>query len=155
MNSKFGKIGKQYRRTLAVTTAGVLALSVAACDQNVSTEKVGQDIDRTVDKTGQQVSQAVDIAEQKMADAKSAVVEGANKVGTAVGDAAITAKVKSALLTEKGLPSNGIDVITEQGVVSLFGTTTSDASRQQATQLAAAVEGVKAVENNLAVVQGS
>jgi hyperosmotically inducible protein len=148
-------LSKQLRKTLAITTAGVLSLGLVACDQKPSAEKVGQDFDRAIDKTGQQLTQAADKAEDKMDQARSAISEKTASAGATVADAAITAKVKSALIAEPGLKSTGIDVVTEKGVVSLFGTTVSDASRERATQLAAAVEGVKAVENNLAVVQGS
>lgn len=145
----------QLRKTLAIATAGMLSLGLVACEQKPSAEKVGQDIDRAVDKTGRQLAQAADSAEQKVDQARSAVSEKAASAGAAVADAAITAKVKSALIAEPGLKSTGIDVVTEKGVVSLFGTTASAASRERATRLAAAVEGVKAVENNLVVVRGS
>lgn len=148
-------LSKQLHKTLFIATAGVLSLGLLACDQKTSAEKVGQDIDRTIDKTGQQIRQAADKAEDQMDQARSAVSEKAASTGMTIADAAITAKVKSALIAEPGLKSTGIDVVTEKGVVSLFGTTASDASRDRATQLAAAVEGVKAVENNLAIVQGS
>lgn len=148
-------LSKQFRTTLCIATAGVLALGLVACDQKPSTEQVGQDIDRTVEKTSQQASQAADRAEDKMDQAKSTISDKAASAGAAVADAAITAKVKSALIAEPGLKSTGIDVVTEKGVVSLFGTTVSNSSRDRATQLAAAVEGVKAVQNNLAIVQGS
>lgn len=157
MNNSFknNSISKQLRKTLSIATAGVLSLGLIACDQKPSAEQVGRDIDRAVDKTSQQVSQAVDQAEDKMDQAKSTISDKAASAGATVADAAITAKVKSALIAEPGLKSTGIDVVTEKGVVSLFGTTASNASRERATQLAANVEGVKAVENNLAIVQGS
>lgn len=141
MNNTFST---PFRRTLGIATAGLLSLGLIACDQKPSAQKVGQDIDRAISQTGQQIAEAVDSAGAKM-----------DKAGNTVADAAITARVKSALIAEPGLKSTGIDVVTEKGVVSLFGTTTSDASRERATTLAANVEGVKAVENNLAVVQGS
>ena len=152
MNNQFSK---QLRKTLAIATAGVLSLGLVACDQKPSAEQVGQDIDRTVDKTSQQVSQAADKVEDKMDQAKSTISEKASSAGATVADVAITAKVKSALIAEPGLKSTGIDVVTEKGVVRLFGTTVSDANRERATQVAANVEGVKAVENNLSIVQGS
>jgi hyperosmotically inducible periplasmic protein len=148
-------ISQQLRKTLAIATAAVFTLGLVACDQKPSAEKVGQNIDRAIDKTGQQIDRATDSAEQKMDQAKSTISEKAASTGVTMADTVITAKVKSALIAEPGLKSTGIDVVTEKGVVSLFGTTVSNASRDRATQLAAAVEGVKAVENNLAVVQGS
>lgn len=149
------QLSKQLRKTLAIATASVLSLGLVACDQKPSAEQVGQNIDRAVDNTGQQITQAADSTEQKMDQAKSTISEKAASAGAAVADAAITAKVKSALIAEPGLKSTGIDVVTEKGVVSLFGTAVSNANRVRATQVAANVEGVKAVENNLAIVQGS
>ncbi len=147
------------RKTLIAAAVGALAFSLAACDQQSSADKsadnIGQSIDRSIDKTGEQISQAADSAGQKMENAKSAVSEKTARAGAAMGDAAITAKVKSALIAEPGFQSTGIDVVTEKGIVSLFGTTVSNANRERATRLAAGVEGVKAVENNLAVIQGS
>lgn len=148
-------LSKHFRKILSIATAGLLGLGLIACDQKTPAEKVGQDIDRAIDKTGQQIRQAADKAEDKMDQVGSAVSEKAARTGETIADAAITAKVKSALIADPGLKSTGIDVVTEKGVVSLFGTTVSGASRERATQLAAAVEGVKAVENNLAIVQGS
>lgn len=147
--------GKPLRTTLTVTAIAVLALGLAACDQKLSAEKVGQKIDRSVDLAEQRIAKAADSAGETMAGAKSAVSEKTAAAGATLGDAAITAKVKSALLAEPGLRSTGIDVVTEEGVVRLFGTTVSDNNRDKATRVAAAVEGVKAVENNLAIVQGS
>ncbi len=148
-------LSKQLRKTLAIATAGVFSLSLNACDQKPSAEQVGQNIDRTADKTGRQLAQAADSAEQKMDQAKSTLSEKTAGAGVSMADAAITARVKSVLIAEPGLKSTGIDVVTEKGVVSLFGTAASSANRERATQLAANVEGVKAVENNLAIVQGS
>lgn len=148
-------LSKPLHKTLAIAVAGVLSLGLVACDQKPTAEQVGQDIDRAVDKTGQQMAQAADKAEGKMDQAQSAISEKAASAGSTVADAAITAKVKSALIAEPGLKSTGIDVVTEKGVVSLFGTTVSDANRERATRVAANIEGVKSVENNLAVVQGS
>lgn len=148
-------LSKPLRTTLALAVAGALALGLTACDQRPNAERMGENIDRSVDNSQQKMADASDTAEQKMNQAKSTMSEKTANAGAAVGDAAITAKVKSALIAEPGLKSTGIDVVTEQGVVSLFGTTASSANRERATQVAANIEGVKAVENNLAIIQGS
>jgi osmotically-inducible protein OsmY len=67
------------------------------------------------------------------------------------GDTAITTKVKTALLTEKGVPSTAISVTTYEAQVTLTGTVDSAAIKEQAGKVAAGVSGVKAVENKLAV----
>jgi len=63
---------------------------------------------------------------------------------TRSNDTLITAKVKSTLLTHKNIKSNVFKVITENGVVYLFGLTTS-AEAETASDLARSVEGVREV----------
>lgn len=147
-----GKSHTALRNALSITA---MAAILAACDRSPSAEQVGQDIDRGIEKAGQQIAEAGDHAAEKIDQAKSAIADKAGKAGTAISDTAITAKVKSALLAEPGLQSTSIDVVTEKGVVSLYGTAVSNSHKERATLVSAAVEGVRAVENNLAIVQGS
>jgi hyperosmotically inducible periplasmic protein len=67
----------------------------------------------------------------------------------------LAARVKRALDEEAKIQAAGIDVSAKDGVVSLWGTTTTDEERTRAGRVAAKVEGVKSVENKLAVVRGS
>jgi hyperosmotically inducible protein len=68
-----------------------------------------------------------------------------------LADSAITTKVKAMLLAEKGVPSMSISVETYEGRVLLSGFVESNAQVAQAGKVAAAVSGVKKVQNNLAV----
>lgn len=67
----------------------------------------------------------------------------------------LTAKVKRALEDEAKIQAGGIDVTAAEGVVTLWGTTASSDERTRAGRIAAKVDGVKSVENKLAVVRGS
>jgi hypothetical protein len=67
----------------------------------------------------------------------------------------LAARVKRALDEEAKIQAAGIDVTANDGVVSLWGTTTTDEERARAARVAAKVEGVKSVQNKLAVVRGS
>ena len=67
----------------------------------------------------------------------------------------LAARVKRALDEEAKIQAAGIDVTANDGVVSLWGTTTTDEERTRAARVAAKVEGVKSVQNKLAVVRGS
>ena len=71
--------------------------------------------------------------------------------GEYVDDAAITTKVKAALLDDSGLKSFDISVVTDKDVVHLSGTVNSDHVRARATEVAAGVSGVRAVVNDLVV----
>lgn len=71
--------------------------------------------------------------------------------GRTLDDAAITAKVKSALLAEKGVNGTAINVETMQGQVILTGRVPDQTQVERATQIASRVEGVKEVDNKLTV----
>jgi hyperosmotically inducible protein len=66
-----------------------------------------------------------------------------------MGDTALTAKVKAALIAEPGLKSTLIDVSTKQSVVTLSGAVASPVEKAKALQVADNVEGVKSVVDNL------
>lgn len=68
-----------------------------------------------------------------------------------IDDAAITTKVKAALMAEPGLRSLEIDVDTRDNIVTLNGTVDSQEKKQRAMQLAQGVQGVKSVSDNLVV----
>ena len=64
----------------------------------------------------------------------------------ATSDTWITTKVKSALVTEKGIPGTDIKVETNKGVVSLSSTVAvTDAQKTTAVAITKKIKGVKAV----------
>lgn len=69
----------------------------------------------------------------------------------AAGDAAITAKVKTAFAADDVVKARNINVDTMQGVVTLNGVVTSAAEKQRAMDIARRVDGVSSVRDNLAV----
>ena len=70
-------------------------------------------------------------------------------------DAALAKKVKAALIAESAVNSLEIDVAVADGVATLYGTAASKKLRELAAKVAAAVPGVKSVNNKLAVAAGS
>lgn len=71
--------------------------------------------------------------------------------GQTVDDAAITAKVKSQLLSSPEVSGLNVNVTTYRGQVQLSGYVSSTQQRQTAEQIARNVEGVKSVSNDLIV----
>ncbi len=71
------------------------------------------------------------------------------KVDNYMGDSAITAKVKSALIDDKAIKSTDISVKTEHGKVTLSGFVGSQAEAERAVAAANKVEGVKSVSDKL------
>jgi hyperosmotically inducible protein len=71
--------------------------------------------------------------------------------GAVVDDAAITAKVKSALIGDQTTKAHKLDVDTKNGVVLLQGTVKSEAERSRANDLASGISGVTKVDNQLKI----
>jgi osmotically-inducible protein OsmY len=74
--------------------------------------------------------------------------------GSIVDDAAITAKVKTALIQEPSVSALDIDVNTYRGVVQLSGFVETEAQADRAVETATDVAGVRSVENDMRVVPG-
>ena len=72
-----------------------------------------------------------------------------DSLGAAVGDTAITAKVKAKMMGDDRLKKSDINVTTTNGVVTLEGSASSSRARSAAEATAKSVEGVKSVDNNL------
>ncbi|WP_413731296.1 molecular chaperone OsmY [Sodalis sp. RH20] len=87
-------------------------------------------------------------------EANSAGAKIDNTMKTAsnyMGDSAVTAKVKSALVGDKGINSTDISVVTNNGVVTLSGFVTNQAQAERAVTAAKSVEGVTSVSDKLHV----
>jgi osmotically-inducible protein OsmY len=68
-----------------------------------------------------------------------------------LADAVITARVKAALLAEKGIPSLSISVETYEGRVQLSGFVKAPDIVSRAGRVTAGVSGVRTVHNNIGV----
>ena len=132
---------KPVPRAACAATAALLALGLAACEQKPPPRPAAPPAPPAVQAAPTPEPQA---APQKPAEPSQAAV-----------DRALAAKVKEALLAEPVLKAHGIDVVAKGGVVTLFGTAETRMRREMASKVAAAVEGVKSVDNKLAVVAGS
>lgn len=68
---------------------------------------------------------------------------------------ALAQRVKQALEGDGKVQAGAIDVTAKEGRVSLWGTTATAGERTRAGQIAAKVDGVASVDNQLKVVKGS
>lgn len=123
---------------LPLVTAVAIAFGLAACNRAEEPRTPGEKVDQVVGQVKEATEQARAATEQAAAGARSAV-----------NDAAITASVKAELARDGELSALAIDVDTSEGRVALRGTAPNATARDRATRLAAAVEGVRGVENQL------
>jgi hyperosmotically inducible periplasmic protein len=124
---------------LTVSAAVMAMFALAACDRRD---------DQTV---GQSVDKSVAAARSGMNDAKDAAKDAAGSVRSAATDATITSKINAALGADDQLKAMKIDVDTMGGKVVLKGSAPNAETRDRATTLAKAVEGVVDVDNRLTV----
>jgi osmotically-inducible protein OsmY len=75
--------------------------------------------------------------------------------GEVVDDAAVTARVKSALINQPGVKSTAINVETFRGTVSLSGFVDSEDMARKAVDAAEKVRGVRSVKNDMRVKPAS
>jgi hyperosmotically inducible protein len=73
------------------------------------------------------------------------------KAGKAITDASITTAVKTRLMKDKVARGTSIDVETENGVVTISGTVSTDDDKTRIGDLVRHTTGVKRVINNLMV----
>lgn len=71
--------------------------------------------------------------------------------GAYIDDSAITSKVKADLVRDDTVKAREVKVDTYQGVVQLSGFVDTAEQKDRAAQIAAAVSGVKDVQNNIVV----
>ena len=116
---------------LIALAAGTLL--TVACDQRAPAGSTSAKMDRAADRVEAKVSNAAD---------KTAMV---------TEDAAITAKVKAAILAEPGLKSLQINVDTSGATVTLSGSVDNADLRERAKQIASSTSGVKGVVDQLSV----
>lgn len=128
-----------YAATLVVSLAA--AAGLAACEPRVDGQVAGAAND-PVALAGTGVTDSVQV-QREIAQLGSA--------GNAAQDAAISATVQSQFALDSELRASGIQVDTFQRRVALHGVAPNAAARERAAQIAAAVDGVRSIDNRLDV----
>jgi hyperosmotically inducible protein len=158
---------------LLVAALAAAAAVTVGCEQRGANDTVGKRMDQSSGKMAQNMppggsantapggaaGTSGGTSSDKMASAQPDKSAGqpnqaADKIGGAADDAAITAKVKAAILAEPGLKSLSINVDTKDATVTLSGNVASDNLRDRAKQIAMSTDGVKNVVDNLTVKAG-
>jgi osmotically-inducible protein OsmY len=82
--------------------------------------------------------------------------ENRRTAGETAGDAAITAKVKTAIATDVGArTATAVNVTTYNGTVQLTGFVDNDEQKKRAETAAKQVDGVKSVDNDIRIKSSS
>jgi osmotically-inducible protein OsmY len=130
------------RQLTCVMAVGLLALALTGCGQ----EPPPKPVVKAVPVPAQSANQDA---------AKAEAAKRAAEAARAAADKELAGRVKTALVAERTLNAHGIDVTAKDGAVTLYGTAETRVRRDMAEKVAARVEGVKSVENKLAIIAGS
>ena len=130
------------RNPTTVVAAALLAYALSGCGQEPLPKPVVKAVPVPVAPVNQDAEKA-EAAKQAAAAARAAA------------DKELAGRVKAALGAERNLNAHGIDVTARDGAVTLYGTAETRVRRDMAERIAAKVDGVKSVENKLAIVAGS
>ncbi|MFG6460054.1 BON domain-containing protein [Roseateles sp. DXS20W] len=136
---------------LPLLAALAIATALAACSKQEDDRTAGQRLDGAIAEAKQTAEETRRDAQQAMNTAENSAARAADKTAQATGDVAITAKVNAALVADDKLKATQINVDTKEGHVTLTGQAPDAQSRERATTLASAVDGVKHVNNQLVV----
>ncbi|MBE0627150.1 MAG: BON domain-containing protein [Burkholderiales bacterium] len=98
---------------------------------------------------------AAPVASTAAASASTVTPPAGTSIGTQIDDSVVTARVKSALLADHDAKGFEIKVETRKGEVQLSGFVDTQERIDSAVALTRQVEGVKGVENNMALKEGS
>ena len=140
------------RLTTATAVAALLAATtLAACNRADDTRTADERSAPATAPAERHTDQARNDASQAAGDMKNDAKQAANDVKTNISDATITASVNAKLAADKELSALRINVDTSDGRVALHGTAPNSAARERATQIAAAVDGVRSVDNQLQI----
>lgn len=104
---------------------------------------------KDVDEAAKDVKESAD--DVKDSDTAQNIEEGLEEAGSEVKDAGITTAVKAKFAVDDVVKAAQIDVDTENGIVTLNGTVSTQREATRAAELAESVDGVKRVQNRLTV----
>ncbi|HSF21269.1 MAG TPA: BON domain-containing protein [Burkholderiales bacterium] len=130
------------RHPAGILMATLLAFAYSGCGREPPPKPVVKDVPVAVAPVDQDAGKA-EAAKQAAVAARAAA------------DKELAGRVKDALVAERGLNAHGIDVTAKDGAVTLYGTAETRLRRDMAERIATRVDGVKSVENKLAIVAGS
>ncbi|MDO6460474.1 BON domain-containing protein [Granulosicoccaceae sp. 1_MG-2023] len=143
------------KKTLPVIALSFSALLlISACGGN-DEETLSESAADTMQDAGDSMSSAADDAMDKAGQATDNMAEAGQdmmeKAQDMTADTAISSEIKAKYIAETDLAAFEIEVGTQDGTVTLDGTVTSEPAKTRAEEIAAEVEGVMSVENNLNV----
>lgn len=138
-------------KRLSLLSALAVATALTACGKTEDERTAGQRLDGAIAETQRAAEDVRQEAKEAVNKAEAGAERTASEAAQATSDMGITAKINAALVADDKLKALQINVDTRDGMVTLTGNAPDAKSRERATVLASAVDGVKHVNNQLVV----
>ncbi len=138
--------GRDIRNARWIAAAGMLVLSLTACDQSPPPAKPAGPVTGETVFLPQPVIQAAPKVEPAQ-KAAGLLRPNENEI--------LASRIKAVLAEDPVLKMLAIDVRSSGGVITLYGTVDTRAQREKVERLAQKMEGVVSVRNQLVIVAGS
>jgi hyperosmotically inducible periplasmic protein len=135
------------KRVILIEFAALLALGLAACDRSTTTAEKSGPAGTGVAQTGPSAAASKSANAEKAAEASPYAAAKSD----APADAALSEKVRLALVTERGINARDLDVRAQNGVVTLIGKVEEKSDQERMMLVAMSVDGVRSVVSNLVV----
>jgi hypothetical protein len=145
---------------VTIVGAAVLALAVG-CDTatntntNLAVSNVNTNVNANANASPTRRPLNANISREEYERDKASFAEDARRLGRTIGNGAndgwLWTKTRAVLATTDDLRDSTINVDVDNAVVMLSGTVATQAQKTKAAQVAKGVEGVKSVDNKLAV----
>lgn len=151
--------------SMRILAAAIVAMSLAACSKEAEPPRsAGEKLDlgiAKVERQGEQmkaeVQRGAEDARQAASEAahelKSASLEAREQLGSDLSDAGLVTTIKAKLAADTLMTMSSINVDASQGRVTLRGSVADAGAVARARQIASAVKGVTAVDNQLMVAK--
>ncbi|MEC5215479.1 hyperosmotically inducible protein [Actimicrobium sp. GrIS 1.19] len=140
---------RPYASVLALACLSILMLG--GCDRRPVTDQSGAPSSDASKSSGDSASAPMAKAPETAPTPAAATPAPVASAGAVIDDSIITTKIKTALLTDPVVKGSEVSVETDKGVVVLSGTAATADQIEQAKKIAGAVDGVKSVDNKIAL----
>jgi hyperosmotically inducible protein len=137
--------------SLFLVIAAIAAIGIGCTTTKNTGTAVKEGTQEGAEEVADKTEDAAEEVGDKAEDVGEAVVGTAEKAGQEVEDGSITAAIKAKFANDETVSASKIDVDTNDGMVTLTGTVSSQIEIDRALELAKTVDGVKMVHNNLTI----
>jgi len=145
------RLAREYQKALGVTVGEVMTRAVISVSPDFEVESAAAILDEHRVRRVPVIEAGRLVGIVSRGDLVRALAGAPERAPVARGDAELVREMKNRIRQERWVISRGIVVQAKDGVLSLWGFTESEAEKGALETMARSIDGVKGVENHMAV----